>query len=128
VLPPPGDLIDAREGFASARAVVALRFHAVPAAAAAGVPVLAYAHEPKLTGAARRLGQPAVSPADPPARLAGAVLDLLDAAPPSAEAVELERSRAEESFRLLRVLLARGRSDEAVEVDGLDLRPEEWLG
>jgi hypothetical protein len=26
------------------------------------------------------------------------------------------------------VLLARGRSDEAVDIDGLALRPEEWLG
>jgi len=34
----------------------------------------------------------------------------------------------EEAFRLLRVLLARGRSEEAADLDGLDLRPEEWLG
>jgi hypothetical protein len=42
--------------------------------------------------------------------------------------VRAERARADEGFRLLRVLLARGRSDEAIHLDGLDLRPEEWLG
>jgi hypothetical protein len=52
----------------------------------------------------------------------------VDAAPARAEVVEAERTRAEDGFRLLRVLLARGRSTEAVEVDGLSLRPEEWLG
>jgi hypothetical protein len=42
--------------------------------------------------------------------------------------VRRERTAADEAFRLLRVLLARGRSEEAADVDGLALRPEEWLG
>jgi hypothetical protein len=29
---------------------------------------------------------------------------------------------------MLRVLLARGRSEEAIDLDGLELRPKEWLG
>jgi hypothetical protein len=56
------------------------------------------------------------------------VLGALDSAPASAAAVRRERAAAEDGFRLLRVLLARGRSDEAVDVEGLALRPEEWLG
>jgi polysaccharide pyruvyl transferase WcaK-like protein len=128
VVAPPKDLLDARERFADAGLVVALRFHAIPAAAAAGTPVLAVAHEPKLAGAARRLGQPTVPAGAAPDRLSGAVLDALDAPAPDAAAVAAERGRAEEGFRLLRVLLARGRSDEAADVDGLPLRPEEWLG
>jgi polysaccharide pyruvyl transferase WcaK-like protein len=124
--PPPPDLLAARDAMTGARLVLAQRFHAIVAAAAAGVPVLAVAHEPKLAGLAGRLEQPAVAPEAPPATLASAVLGALDgpAAPPAS--VRRERVHAEEGFRLLRVLLARGRSDEAVAVDGLPLRPEEW--
>jgi polysaccharide pyruvyl transferase WcaK-like protein len=128
LLDAPRDILAARDAFRDAAAVVALRFHAVPAAAAAGVPLVAYAHEPKLAGGARRLGQHAVAPDAAPEQLAGRVLDAVEAAPARAEAVEAERARAEDGFRLLRVLLARGRSSEAAEVDGLSLRPEEWLG
>jgi polysaccharide pyruvyl transferase WcaK-like protein len=128
LLAPPSDLAAARDAFRDAAAVVALRFHAVPAAAAAGVPVVAYAHEPKLAGGARRLGQHAVSPEAAPAQLADRVLEAVGAAPAGAEVVAAERARAEDGFRLLRVLLARGRSAEAADVDGLSLRPQEWLG
>ena len=128
VAPPPGDLFSASRDMAGARLVLAQRFHALVAAAGAGVPALAVAHEPKLEGLARRLGQPAVAADAPPATLATAVLDAVDGPPPAADAVERERAAAEEAFRLLRVLLARGRTDEAVDVDGLALRPEEWLG
>jgi polysaccharide pyruvyl transferase WcaK-like protein len=125
---PPADLRAAREGMTGARLVVAQRFHALVAAASAGVPVLAVAHEPKLSGLARRLGQPTVAPDAPPQSFAGAVLGALDAAPAPATTVRRERAAAEDGFRLLRVLLARGRSDEAADVEGLALRPEEWVG
>jgi polysaccharide pyruvyl transferase WcaK-like protein len=128
VAAPPGDLDEARAGMAGARLVLAQRFHALVAAAGAGVPALAVAHEPKLEGLARRLEQPAVAADAPPATLAGEVLRAVDGPPAAPEAIERERASAEEAFRLLRVLLARGRSDEAVDVDGLALRPEEWLG
>jgi len=128
VAAPPADLDEAREGMAGARLVLAQRFHALVAAAGAGVPALAVAHEPKLEGLARRLEQPAVAADAPPATLAGEVLRAVDGPPAAPEAIERERASAEEAFRLLRVLLARGRSEEAVEVDGLALRPEEWLG
>jgi polysaccharide pyruvyl transferase WcaK-like protein len=126
--PPPSDLRAARDGMTGARLVIAQRFHALVAAASAGVPALAVAHEPKLSGLARRLAQPVVAPDAPPQTFAGAVLGALDAAAAPAVAVRGERAAAEDGFRLLRVLLARGRSDEAVDVEGLALRPEEWLG
>lgn len=125
---PPAGLLDASDRMAGARLVLAQRFHSLVAAAGAGVPALAVAHEPKLAGLARRLEQPAVAPDAPPARLAAAVLDAVDGSPAPVEAIRRERASAEEGFRLLRVLLARGRSAEAVEIDGLALRPEEWLG
>ncbi len=126
--PPPADLLAARAGMLGARLVLAQRFHSLVAAASAGVPTLAVAHEPKLAGLARRLDQPAVAADAPPVTLASAVLSALDAVPPSVAAVRRERASAEDGFRLLRVLLARGRSEEAVDVEGLALRPEEWLG
>jgi polysaccharide pyruvyl transferase WcaK-like protein len=128
IAPPPRDMAGARAGMAGARLVLAQRFHSLVAAASAGVPALAVAHEPKLTGLARRLGQPTIADDAPPQDLAAAVLGALDTAPASAAAVRRERAAAEDGFRLLRVLLARGRSDEAAHVEGLALRPEEWLG
>jgi polysaccharide pyruvyl transferase WcaK-like protein len=125
---PPTDLRAAREDMTGARLVIAQRFHALVAAASAGVPVLAVAHEPKLSGLARRLGQPTVAADAVPQSLAAAVLGALDAAPAPATTVQRERAAAEDGFRLLRVLLARGRSEEAADVEGLALRPEEWLG
>jgi polysaccharide pyruvyl transferase WcaK-like protein len=128
VAPPPTGLEDARRLLTGARAVLGLRFHALVAAASAGRPFAALAHEPKLAGLARRLGQPAVAPAALPEALTTAARAALAGPPPDPAAVRAERARAEEGFRLLRVLLARGRSEEAAHVDGLDLRPEEWLG
>ena len=128
VTAPPADLDEARESMVGARLVLAQRFHALVAAAGAGVPALAVAHEPKLEGLARRLEQPAVAADAPPATLAGEVLRAVDGPPAAPEAIDRERASAEEAFRLLRVLLARGRSEEAVDLDGLALRPEEWLG
>ena len=125
---PPADLQAARDDMTSARLVIAQRFHALVAAASAGAPVLAVAHEPKLSGLAGRLDLPVVAPDAPPHSFADSVLSALNAPPADPELVRLERSAAEEGFRLLRVLLARGRSDEAADVDGLTLRPEEWVG
>jgi polysaccharide pyruvyl transferase CsaB len=128
VAPPPRDLDEAQAGMGGARLVLAQRFHALVAAAGAGVPALAVAHEPKLEGLARRLEQPAVAADAPPSALADEVLRAVDGEPAAAAAIERERASAEEAFRLLRVLLARGRSEEAADLGGLDLRPEEWLG
>jgi polysaccharide pyruvyl transferase CsaB len=124
----PTDIAAAREAMAGARLVLAQRFHSLVTAASAGVPALAVAHEPKLAGLARRLDQPTLTADAPPEQFAAAVLGALDSAPASAAAVRRERAAAEDGFRLLRVLLAGGRSDEAVHVEGLALRPEEWLG
>jgi len=127
VLPPPADLAAACAGFEDARLVVGLRFHALVAAAAVGTPFVAFVHEPKLAAAARRLGQPRVSAEAPPAALTAAVVAALGAPAAAPEAVRRERERAEAGFRLLRVLLAGGRTEEADALDGLALRPEEWL-
>jgi polysaccharide pyruvyl transferase CsaB len=124
----PSDLRSARDDMTGARLVLAQRFHALVAAASAGVPALAVAHEPKLSGLARRLALPAVAADAPPESFTDAVRGALDHAPAPVEAVRGQRLAAEDGLRLLRVLLTRGRSDEVIDIEGLALRPEEWLG
>jgi polysaccharide pyruvyl transferase WcaK-like protein len=124
VLSPPPSLPAARDGYAEADLVLGLRFHALVAAAAAGSPFVALAHEPKHAGLARRLGQGAVGGAEPPPALTRAVLDGLHRPAPSPQAVRAEIDAAEAGMQLLRVLLAAGRAPGTVEIDGLPLRPE----
>jgi polysaccharide pyruvyl transferase WcaK-like protein len=128
IVPPPADLDDACKLFAGARLVVALRFHALVAAAAGGVPALAIAHEPKLAAMARRLGQPSIGPEGDPSDLARAVMQAAElASPPSATAVALERTRAEHGMALLRLLIDGGRSADPAGVEGLELHPHGWI-
>jgi polysaccharide pyruvyl transferase WcaK-like protein len=124
---PPADLHEARAVIAGARLVVGLRFHALVAAASAGTPFVAYAHEPKLAAAARRLGQPAVTPEMRPEAVAAAIVAAArQPVPPSDSAVRAELARAEDGMRLLRLLLSGGESDDAEMIGALPLRPTEW--
>jgi polysaccharide pyruvyl transferase WcaK-like protein len=127
VLLPPADLDDAIDLFADARLVVGLRFHALIAAAAAGRPFVAYAHEPKLAAAARRLGQPAVDPAAGGDAMAAVLLSAANnPVAPSLAAVRGEIARAEESMRLLRLVLSDGEKGEPESIGTLPLQPAEW--
>jgi polysaccharide pyruvyl transferase WcaK-like protein len=113
--------------FSDARLVVGLRFHALVAAAAAGRPFVAYAHEPKLAAAARRLGQPAIDPAGGADELAAVLLSAANRpAAPALSAVRAEIARAEETMRLLRLVLSDGRTGEPEEIGTLPLEPAEW--
>ena len=129
IVPPPATLSDACDLFAGSRLVVALRFHALVAAAAAGVPAIAYAHEAKLAGLGKRLGQPVVRPAgiaeDVGRAMLAAIVD--GVAPPALAAIERERERASTGMALLRLLLSGGRGAEAAAVSGLDLVPTGWI-
>ena len=58
--------------------VIGLRFHALVAAGMAGTRFVAIAHEPKLAGLARRLGQVSVPATPPPTVLDGAIDHALD--------------------------------------------------
>jgi len=123
---PPIDLEDARNRMTGARLAVCLRFHAIVAAAAAGTPLVAIAHEPKLAGLARRLHQPTVPVTADPAEIATTILGGLDVEPTSPTAVRVEIARAEESLRLLRLVLTRGAAYELDRFDGLSLEPAPW--
>jgi polysaccharide pyruvyl transferase WcaK-like protein len=122
VLEPLPDLGAGSGAMAAAGAVVALGSHALIAAAAAGVAAVAVACEPAIADLARRLDQPLV-PADASVvAIRTAIAAALDHEPALPNAVEGQIATAEEGFRLLRVLLSEGQSDEVTELSGLPLR------
>ena len=129
IVPPPATLADACDLFAGARLVVALRFHALVAAASAGVPAIAYAHEAKLAGLGARLGQAVVRPAGTVDAVGSAMLAGVedDVAAPTPAAIERERERARAGMSLVRLLLSGGRGGEGATVSGLDLVPTGWI-
>lgn len=120
--PTPASLSDAVEVMRHVAAVVTYRFHGLVAAGAAGAPTVAVAYEPKLGELAARLGQPAVAPDVDPQTLAQIVLATAAAGGPDPSAVKHEIAKADEGFRLLRVVLAGGRTDESDEIGALPLR------
>lgn len=122
VLAPLNDLGAADASIAEAGAVAALGSHALIAAAAAGVPAVAVACEPEVADLARRLDQPLIEPDASVVAIRAAIGAALDHEPARPKAIEDQIASAEEGFRLLRVLLSEGRSDEVTELSGLPLR------
>ena len=120
VVPPSASLPAAAESMRGLGAVVTSRFHALVAAGAAGVPSVAVAHERKLAALARRLGQRTIPVDFEPAQGAALVREAVATPGPSAASVKEQIAQAEEGFRLLRVLLAGGQSEES---DGLGALP-----
>jgi polysaccharide pyruvyl transferase WcaK-like protein len=123
VVPPSPSLPAATESMRGLGAVVASRFHALVAAGAAGVPSVAVAHERKLAALARRLGQRTIPVDFDPAQGAALVREAVAAPGPSAASVKEQIAQAEEGFRLLRVLLAGGQSEESDALGALPLVP-----
>ena len=91
------------------------------AAGAAGRPFLAFSHEPKLAGLARRLEQSWVPPHAPTAVLVAATQALCDQAPPMTPAVHHEAVVAEQAMDLLRVVVSGGKDDHVLDRDRLAL-------
>lgn len=121
VLDPVDDLEAARRRFASARLAVIGPQRALIAAAAAFTPVVATGGQ-----AARRLAGTFARIAAFDGDLSRTLLQALDAAPPSRRLVEAEIDAADESFRLLRLLLSEG-DDGADEIGrGTRLAPGAW--
>lgn len=110
----PDDLRAATVDLGRYAAVIGLRFHSLVAAAAAGVPFLAIDHEPKLSELARRFGQRSV-PIHASLAVLGRSIELTPTHPaPAASIAATEVARAEEGFRLLRLVLSGGAaSDDA---------------
>jgi polysaccharide pyruvyl transferase WcaK-like protein len=121
---PPVDLRALRDSLTGSGLVVGLRYHALIAAAAAGVPSLTLEDRPEMVGLARRLGQPVASAGLGPDQLAEAILRAIDHPPPTEAAIATQVSAAEDGFRLLRLLTSGGKSADAEKVTGLRLDPE----
>jgi polysaccharide pyruvyl transferase WcaK-like protein len=119
----PANLPEARRLFTEAGLVVGLRFHALVAAAAAGTRFVAYGHEPKHAGLARRLGQRAVGTGESSAALTRAILDGFERPAPSRATVESQIEGAQAGMQLLRVLLAGRDAPAEDEIDGLPFSP-----
>ncbi len=126
VEPAPATLADAASLVADAHAVVALRYRAVHAAAAAGVPVVAVAGDPRLEALAGRLGQPVLSPLALSSRLPIALERITPASVPSPAVVEDEIGRARAGLGLVR-LVVEPEAVGAADVDHLPLVPVPWL-
>ncbi|MCU1398074.1 MAG: polysaccharide pyruvyl transferase CsaB [Acidimicrobiales bacterium] len=108
IIGPPIDLPHAAQIFSGDDLVIGMRFHALVAAAAAGSRFVAIAHEPKLAGLARRLGQASVPVHATPEVMAGIIAWALAGEPSSAAAVGAEIVAATEQFQLLDLLLDGG--------------------
>jgi polysaccharide pyruvyl transferase WcaK-like protein len=105
VAAPPRDLVDAMVRMRNQRGVIAMRFHAAVAAAAAGTPFVAVAHEPKLAALAARVRQPSVALDAHPDAFADAVFAALAGSAPDPHAVAEERRRAAATVALAQLVL-----------------------
>jgi polysaccharide pyruvyl transferase WcaK-like protein len=123
VVPKPKSFVDAVHSMEGIGTVLSFRFHALVAAAAAGVPTVAVTHESKLGAMARRLEQRTVPVDFDPDALAQLVEDAVQAPGPAPAVIKDQIAMAEEGFRLLRVLLSGGRSEEADSLGALPLVP-----
>ena len=123
VVPTPVSMEAAVESMIGTGTVLSFRFHALIAAAAAGVPTVAVTHEAKLGALARRLEQRSAPVDFEPARLAAQVAKAIEAPGPAPAAIKEQIARAEEGFALLRVLLGGGRSEESDSLGALPLAP-----
>lgn len=121
VLEPPAGLAEAVASVTGEGLVIAMRFHALVAAAMAGTRTLAIAHEPKLAGVARRLDQLAVPVHASVDVVAAAVRQAIEHGAPSPAAVRHEIRRAEDVFTLVDLLLADGHMVQPERIHGLPL-------
>jgi polysaccharide pyruvyl transferase WcaK-like protein len=117
----PPDLTAAARSFIDDELVIAMRFHALVAAAAAGRPIVAVAHEPKLAGLARRLDQLAV-PADASTAVFTEAFDrAVEHGAPPQHAVDEQIELAARTLRLMRLVVDEGRLDRPEEMATLSL-------
>lgn len=112
VIDMPDDLMAAARAFTDDDLVVAMRFHALVAAGAAGARTVAIAHEPKLAGLARRLDQIAVAPGATVPVLASALGWGAAHRPPTGDAVQHEIDLAEHTLALARLVVEGGHLDQ----------------
>lgn len=126
VEPVPVTLSDMARLCTGAHAVVALRYAAVLAAAAAGVPVVGVGADPRIYGLAAHLRQPVVDPVELETALPITLERIGPASLPAPSVVQEEVDRARAGIRLLRLVFEPGAVG-AAELDHLPLVPVPWL-
>jgi polysaccharide pyruvyl transferase WcaK-like protein len=120
---PPADLGQMRTLAVRAAVVLTGRLHALHAAASAGAPVLTLSARGEERLLAHDLGQATVHPAARPSTIADRLSAAIDGPPPHVAVVAGHEQAAERSLRLLRLLLARGASDDDLAGISLPLQP-----
>lgn len=114
------------DAIAGARAAVAMPYHAAIAAAAARVPCVTFGGRSSMPALGHPLAWRSVPVGTDPARIASAIVRQAATPPPTQAAVAGRAAAAAEGFRLLRLLLNGGRSDEADRASDLELAPVAW--
>ncbi len=121
----PARLQEAAERMSGARLVVSLRYRALQAAAAAGVPAAGVAVEGRIAALAARMGQPVVRTDELAWSLAG-VLERTPSGSAPAHLVAEEVARARAGLDLMRLVMEPSEVG-ADEVNCLPLVPVPWL-
>lgn len=121
----PDSLPEAVERMSDASLVVALRYRALQAAAAAGVPVAAVAVEGRIAALAARLGQTVIAPAEL-ARALPLLAGRIPARSAGPDRIAEELARAHAGLDLLRLVLEPSQVG-ADELNCLPLVPVPWL-
>jgi polysaccharide pyruvyl transferase WcaK-like protein len=127
IAPPPDSVRAASASYRRARAVLGQRFHSLVAAAAAGTPFVAFAHEAKCAALADRLAQPSLRPGGAIRDVAPTIAAALDGRPPDRAAVAGLVHTAETMLELMRSVVQRGSGGCPADLRALRLEPEALL-
>lgn len=122
----PASLGEASERMTGSRIVVALRYRALHAAAAAGVPAVAVNLEPRMAALATQLGSAVLEPTGLSRTLASHVAAAGPASAAGPERVGAEIARARAGLNLVRLVLDPA-DVEAADLNCLPLVPVPWL-
>jgi polysaccharide pyruvyl transferase WcaK-like protein len=120
---PPTSGARAARDYRAARLVLAQRFHAGIAAAAAGTRFVTLAHETKLSALAGEFGQASTPPAPHVTDLVDALERAAAGPVPAADEVRDNIERATEMLTLMRALLEGGGPEAAPRLRELRMRP-----
>ncbi len=124
IAPPPASITAAGRAYGRARLVLGQRFHSLVAAAAAGTPFVAVAHEAKCADLAVRLGQRALAPGCPVGDVAPTLAAALDGPCPAPDTVGELIESAHTMLALMRTVVEGGRSGIPQDTRALRLQPE----
>ena len=127
IAPPPESVRAASASYRQARVVLGQRFHSLVAAAAAGTPFVAFAHEAKCAALAGRLGQQSLRPGGAIRDVAPTIARALDGPPPDRADVSGLVHTAETMLELMRSVVERGTGGYPHDLRALRLEPEALL-